>query len=215
MILGIVTAVKLFRCRRISSDLQSQIEALISHRKSAEAVKETLETNIRDLEGERDDLKEQKHRLQAEKLRLETEKERLEQQVVELTRAGPRIHGVWKSSQTFWHLGRRGMEEVMQIGGRIHLTSSNTDQVLHLLAAYIDGKRLDFSEPVSVRPDLIEDEQVVLYISPPLESDVTRPFTATIVLEDHENRMHTLPTHTFQPSEQIPPWVTSSFLGEQ
>jgi len=94
----------------------------------------------------------------------------------------------------------------MQIGGRIYLTSSNTDEVLYLLAGYIEGQRLELSEPVSVRPDLIEDEQLILWMSPPIEADERQPFTATIVLEDHQNRLHTLPRHSFQPTEQAPPW---------
>jgi hypothetical protein len=189
---GTFTAIELYRYWKISSDLREQNNTLKSQCKNAEALQKALEAAKETLEAGNQDLR--------------AEKNRLEQQIAEFTSSGPRLHGVWNNSQTFWHMGHNGTERVMQIGGRIHLTSSNTDEVLHLLAGYIEGQRLDLFEPVSVRPDLIEDEEVVLYISPPFEADVTRSFTATIVLEDHQNRLHMLPRHSFRPTEQAPPW---------
>lgn len=194
IILGTFTAFELYRFRKITSDLRKQNGDLDTQRKNAERLKSALEARNKTLEADNEDL-------QAQKLRLE-------RQVEELAESGPRLHGIWSNSQTFWHICRKGTEPVMQIGGRIHLSSSNIDEVLHLLAAYIEGQRLDLSMTVSVRPDLIEDELLVMYVSPPLESDSRRPFTATITLEDHQNRLHMLPRHTFQPTEQTPPWAT-------
>jgi len=209
LIPGTFTAVQLYRYWKISSDLRKQNSTLESQRKDAEASKKTLEAAKQTLETSNENLRAEKHRLEkrmAELTDLQAEKHRLEQQIAELTSNGPRLHGVWINSQTFWHVSGEGAERVMQIGGQIYLTSSNTDEVLHILAAYIEGQRLDLLEPVSVRPDLIEDEQVVLYISPPLEADLTRSFTATIALEDHQNRIHLLPRHSFRWAEQAPAW---------
>jgi hypothetical protein len=209
LIQGTFTAVRLYRYWKISSNLRKQNSTLVSQRKDAEAFKKTLEAAKQTLETSNQNLRAEKHRLEkqmAELIDLQAEKHRLEQQIAELTSNGPRLHGDWINSQTFWHVSGKGAERVMQIGGRIHLTSRNTDEVLHILAGYIEGQRLDLVEPVSVRPDLIEDEQVVLYISPPLEADLTRSFMATIALEDHRNRLHLLPRQSFRPAEQAPPW---------
>jgi hypothetical protein len=212
VVLWTFTLVELYRLRRIISDLRKQNDLLNAQRKNAETVKEELEASMEMLAANRDRLEASEEVLAANKKRLEAsnkalqaEKNHLEQKIVELTSSGPQIYGVWSNSQTFWQMSWKGKERVMQIGARIHLSSRNTDEVLHLLAAYIEGQRLDLSEPVSVRPDLIEDEHVVLYISPPLESDVTRSYTPTIMLEDHQNRLHALPRHTFRPTEQTPP----------
>jgi hypothetical protein len=56
-------------------------------------------------------------------------------EIESLNSKGPRLHGVWNNAQTFWHLGRHGDDPMMQIGGWIDLTSSNTKDVLYLLAA--------------------------------------------------------------------------------
>jgi hypothetical protein len=53
----------------------------------------------------------------------------------------PKLHGVWNVSQSFWHLGRQGDAPMMQIGSWIDLTSSNTKDVVYLLAAYIEDQR--------------------------------------------------------------------------
>jgi len=53
-------------------------------------------------------------------------------QIERLNAKEPRLHGVWNNSQTFWHLGRKGQEPMMQIGGWIDLTSSNTEEVIYL-----------------------------------------------------------------------------------
>jgi uncharacterized cupin superfamily protein len=206
--LGLFTAVELYRYWKISSDLRKRNDALESQRKNAEAHDKALEASKEKLEATIREVRTEKQHLQQQFAELQAEKHRQEQQIAELTSRGPRLHGVWSNSQSFWHMDRKGAEQVMQIGGRIQLTSSNTDEVLHLLAGYIEGQRLDLSEPVSIRPDLIEDEQVVLCMKPAPEADVTRSFTATIVLEDHQNRLHTLPRHSFRPTEQAPPWST-------
>jgi membrane protein implicated in regulation of membrane protease activity len=123
----------------------------------------------------------------------------------------PRLHGVWNNSQTFWHLGRKGQEPMMQIGGWIDLTSANTEEILYLLAAYINGQRSDIFMDVAVKPHMVNRAQVVLYMVPPLETETTKPFTATIVVEDQFNRKHELPTQTFRatpgPSPVPPPKV--------
>lgn len=110
----------------------------------------------------------------------------------------PRLHGVWNNSQTFWHLGRKGPEPMMQIGGWIDLTSANTEEILYLLTAYINGQRSDIFMDVAVKPHMVNREQVVLYMVPPLVTETTKPFTATIVVEDQFNRKHELPTQTFR-----------------
>jgi hypothetical protein len=119
----------------------------------------------------------------------------------------PRLHSVWNNSQTFWHLGRRGQEPMMQIGGWIDLTSSNTEEVIYLLAAYIDGQRSDIFMDVAVKPNMVNREQVMLYMVPPLETDPTNPFTTTVVVEDQYNREYELPVHTFRatPGQFSPP----------
>jgi hypothetical protein len=43
----------------------------------------------------------------------------------------------------------------MQIGGWIDLTSSNTDEVIYLLAAYVDGRRSDIFMDVAVKPNIV------------------------------------------------------------
>ena len=88
-----------------------------------------------------------------------------------LSTKGPKLHGVWNNSQTFWHLGRKGTEPMMQVGGWIDLTSSNTVEVIYLLAAYIDGQRSDIFIDVAVKPNMVNRDQIVLYMVPPLETD--------------------------------------------
>jgi len=115
------------------------------------------------------------------------------------------LHGVWNNSQTFWHLGRKGQEPMMQIGGWIDLTSSNTDEVIYLLAAYIDGQRSDIFMDVAVKPNVVNHDQLMLFMVPPLETDATKPFIATVVVEDQYNRKHELPVHTFRATPGQPP----------
>lgn len=110
----------------------------------------------------------------------------------------PRLHGVWITSQTFWALGRKGPEPMMQIVGWIHLTSSNTEEVLYLLAAYIEGQRSDIFMDVAVKPHAVNREQIALFMVPPLATDTGKPFTATIVVEDQYNRRYALPVETFR-----------------
>ncbi|WP_109487532.1 hypothetical protein [Occallatibacter savannae] len=211
LVIGIFMAVKLYRYWKIISDLRSQNDAIESERRHLEvltrsllASKAVLEASNQDLRAENDRLE---HRM-AEFTELQREKDHLEEQIVELTSTGPRLHGVWNNSQTFWQIGRKDTKRIMRIGGRISLASSNTDEVLHVLAGYIEGQRMDLIETISIRPDVIEDEQVVLCISPPIEADERCSFTASIVLEDHQNRLHTLPKHSFRPTQQAPPWLS-------
>jgi membrane protein implicated in regulation of membrane protease activity len=128
-------------------------------------------------------------------------------QIEKLNAKHPRIHGVWNNIQTFWHLGRKGQEPMMQIGGWIDLTSSNTEEEIYLLAAYIDGQRSDIFMDVAVSPSIVNRTQLVLYMVPPLETDATKPFTATVVVEDQYNRKYELPVHTFRatPGQPVPP----------
>jgi membrane protein implicated in regulation of membrane protease activity len=128
-----------------------------------------------------------------------------EAEIEKLNSKEPRLHGVWNNSQTFWHLGRKGQEPMMQIGGWIDLTSSNTDEVIYLLAAYIDGQRSDILMDVAVKPNIVNHDQVMLFMVPPLETDATKPFTATVVVEDQYNRKHQLPVHTFPSTPGQPP----------
>lgn len=133
---------------------------------------------------------------------LKEQIEKLEQQhgaeIDRLKSNEPRLHAVWRENQTFWGDGRKGEEPLMQIGGWIDLTSSNTEEVLFLLAAYIEGQRSDIFMEVAVKPHMVNREQVVLYMIPPLATDATKPFSATIVVEDQYNRRHVLPTHSFR-----------------
>jgi membrane protein implicated in regulation of membrane protease activity len=115
-----------------------------------------------------------------------------------------KLHGVWNNSQTYWHLGRKGQEPMMQIGGWIDLTSFNTEDVTYLLAAYISGKRSDMFMDVAVKPNMVNCEQVMLHMVPPLETDDSKPFTATIVVEDQYNRKYELPVHTFRATPTPP-----------
>jgi hypothetical protein len=126
-----------------------------------------------------------------------------EAEIEKLNSKQPTLHGVW--NQTFWHLGRKGQEPMMQIGGWIDLTSSNTDEVIYLLAAYIDGQRSDIFMEVAVKPNIVNHDQVMLFMVLPLETDATKPFTATVVVEDQYNRRHELPVHTFRATPGQPP----------
>lgn len=128
-----------------------------------------------------------------------------EAQIEKLNSKEPRLHGVWNNGQTFWHLGRKGQEPMMQIGGWIDLTSSNTDEVIYLLAAYIDGARSDIFTDVAVKPNIVNHDQVMLFMVPPLEADATKSFTATVVVEDQYNRKYELPVHTFRATPGQPP----------
>lgn len=119
-------------------------------------------------------------------------------EIEKLNSKEPRLHGVWNNMQTFWGMGRHGETPMMQIGGWIDLTSSNTKDTLHLLAAYIGDQRSQIFIGVGVEPGLVNRKQVVLYMVPPLTTDTTKPFTATIVVEDQFNRKYLLPTQEFR-----------------
>jgi hypothetical protein len=122
----------------------------------------------------------------------------------------PILHGVWNPSQAFWHMGRKANDPSMQIGGWITLSTSNTDETLHLLAAYIGERRADIFMPVSVKPGAVEDQMVMLFFTPPLTENPNEPFTATIVVEDQKNRKYNLPRFTFRATPgQTPPSIPS------
>jgi hypothetical protein len=131
----------------------------------------------------------------------------LEKELTELKSKKPKLHGVWNTTQTFWHMGRQGEEPMMQIGGWIDLTSSNTEDILYLLAAFIGDSRANIFMDVEVKPNVVNREMVMLFIVPPLATDATRPFTATIVVEDQFNRRYQLPTQEFRatPGQTPPP----------
>jgi hypothetical protein len=95
----------------------------------------------------------------------------------------------------------------MQICGWINLSTSNTDENIVLLAAYIGERRSDIFIRVVVKPGFLEDEMITLFFTPPLSENPTEAFTATIVVEDHKNRQYELPRFTFRatPGQTPPP----------
>jgi hypothetical protein len=95
-------------------------------------------------------------------------------------------------------MGRQGEAPAMQIGGWIDLTTSNTKEVVFLLAAYIGEHRSQIFVEVEVKPNVVNRCMVMLFIVPPLETDATKPFDATIVVEDQYNRKFSLPLHRFR-----------------
>jgi hypothetical protein len=121
----------------------------------------------------------------------------------------PRLHGVWNQSQAFWHMGRQGEAPAMQIGGWIDLTSSNTEEVMFLLAAYIGEHRSQIFPDVEVRPGVVNRCMVMLFMVPPLETDATKPYEATIVVEDQFNRRFSLPPQRFRATPRQTPFPTS------
>jgi hypothetical protein len=86
---------------------------------------------------------------------------------------------------------------MMQIGGWIDLTSSNTEDVLFLLAAYIGEHRSQIFLDVEVKPNIVNRCMVMLFMVPPLETDATKSYDATIVVEDQYNRKFALPPQQF------------------
>jgi hypothetical protein len=122
----------------------------------------------------------------------------------------PKLHGVWNQSQAFWHMGRQGETPAMQIGGWIDLTSSNTNEVIVLLAAYIGGHRSQIFFGVEVKPNVVNRCQVMLFMVPPLETDETKPYDATIVVEDQYNRKFSLPLQQFRATPGQTPVPTSA-----
>lgn len=138
--------------------------------------------------------------LERSSLESKIEQERTEHaaHLAALQSSEPRLHAVWNSSQTFWHKGRRGDQPMMQIGGWVTLTSSNTDETLYLLSAFVEGVLSKIRINVTVQPNVVQDCMVVAYIVPPLQEDETKEFVATIVVEDQKNRRYPLPRHTFR-----------------
>ena len=121
----------------------------------------------------------------------------------------PRLHGVWNQSQAFWHMGRHGEAPMMQIGGWIDLTSSNTKDVLFLLAAYIGEHRSQIFMEVEVKPNVVNRCMVMLFMVPPLETDATKPYDAMIIVEDQLNRRFSLPIQRFRTTPGQTPFPTS------
>ena len=130
---------------------------------------------------------------------------RFEERIGQMESKQPRLHGVWMQTQSFWGMGRHGEEPMTQIGGWIHITSSNTDENLFLLAAFIDGRRSDIFMDVQIKPGLVNEVQVFLYFHPPLATEEGKPFEATIVVEDQFNRKYELPRQTFRATPGAPP----------
>lgn len=120
-----------------------------------------------------------------------------------------KLHGVWNQSQAFWHMGRQGEAPMMQIGGEIDLTSSNTKDVMFLLAAYIGEHRSQIFMDVEVKPNVVNRCTLMLYMVPPLEMDATKQYEATIVVEDQYNRKFPLPHQRFRATPGPTPLPTS------
>lgn len=155
---------------------------------------------------------------------LTTQRDRLEEKMAEIQSKEPRLHGVWNQAQTFWHMGRHGEEPSMQIGGWIDLTSSNTEDNLFLLAAYIHGRRANIFMDVTVKPNVVNHQMVMLFLHPPLTTETDRAFEATIVVEDQFNRKYELPKQSFRATPNPLPnpkpgtvlhasWLTTSDWG--
>lgn len=117
-----------------------------------------------------------------------------------LEKPQPKLHAVWNQAQTLWHMGSKAGKPAMQIAGWIKLSSSDTDEILYLLAAYVNDHRADIFMDVKVEPGVLQDCQLVCFFEPPLETDPNVPFTATIAIEDHKNRKYELPRQTFRPT---------------
>jgi hypothetical protein len=109
----------------------------------------------------------------------------------------PRLHAIWNQQQVYWTLAKQGETPLMQIGGWIDLTSSNTHEVLFLLAAYIGEHRSQIFTEIEVKPNEVNRRMVMLFIAPLRELDDTKPYNATIVVEDQYNRRFSLPPHRF------------------
>ena len=122
----------------------------------------------------------------------------------------PKLHGVWNVSQAFWGMGRQADAPMMQIGGWIDLTSSNTADTLYLLAAYINGMRSQPFIDLTVKPNVVNHAMVMLFMVPPLESDATKAYEATIVLEDQYNRKFELPRQLFRATPPQTPFPVSA-----
>jgi hypothetical protein len=127
-------------------------------------------------------------------------------EIAALTKPQPKLHGVWNPVQTLWHMGTKAGKPAMQIVGWINLSTSDTNEILYLLAAYIEERRADIFMDLKVEPQVLQDCQVVCFFEPPLETDPSVPFTATIVVEDHKNRKYELPRQTFRPTTPAAPF---------
>jgi len=104
----------------------------------------------------------------------------------------------------------------MQIGGWINLTSTNTTANIFILNAYINGQRSDMFIPVEVKPNVVNEEMLMLFMLPPLTKDLNEPFRATVVLEDQYNRKFEMPEHTFRATNRtaaLPNTPTAPNLG--
>jgi hypothetical protein len=132
------------------------------------------------------------------KAQIETSRTEHAVEIKALKNNEPKLHGVWNNAQTFWAMGSKGNEPIMQIGGWINLTSSKTTAMIYVLNAYINGQRSEMFMPVEVRPNVVNERMLMLFMLPPLTTDLAEPFTATLVLEDQYNRKFEMPEHTFR-----------------
>jgi hypothetical protein len=153
------------------------------------------------------------HSLESAENRIVKLNEEHATEIEKLKAKEPRLHGVWNQAQVFWHMGRQGEAPVMQIGGWIDLTSSNTKEVMFLLAAYIGEHRSQIFMDVEVKPNLVNRCMVMLYMVPSLETDATKPYDATIVVEDQYNRKFSLPPQRFRATPEHTPFPVSD-LGK-
>lgn len=148
-------------------------------------------------------------RLRAESAEQELDKARANHtaEIKKLKQSGPKLHGVWNPAQTLWHMGSSGGKPAMQIGGWISLSTLGTDEIIYLLAAYIGDRQAAMRIDTEVAPHVVQECQIMTFFVPPLEDDPTKPFTATIIVEDHQNRRFELPRTTFRatpPPSQVP-----------
>jgi hypothetical protein len=121
-------------------------------------------------------------------------------EIAALKKPQPKLHAVWNSAQVFWHMGRRGTDSMMQIGGWADLSLSDASEKVFLLNVYVEGVQSGIPIEIELVPEVLLNTQVIAYLVPPLEQDETKPFTATIVVEDHKNRKYELPRQTFRPT---------------
>jgi membrane protein implicated in regulation of membrane protease activity len=149
------------------------------------------------------------HSLESTENRIAKLNEEHAAEIAKLKAKEPRLHGVWNQSQALWHMGRQGEAPAMQIGGWIDLTSSNTKEVMFLLAGYIGERRSQMFMDVEVKPNVVNRCMVMLFMVPPLETDATKPYDATIVVEDQYNRKFSLPLQRFRPTPGQTPFPTS------
>lgn len=124
---------------------------------------------------------------------------RLQADVARLRNPEPKIHVVWDPNQTFWHRGAIGQEPAMQIGGWALISSSDTTETLILRNGHIEGTTPRGMLPdIVIEPGIAKDDMIMMFVTPVIEHDETKPVTAKVVLEDQKNRKYVLPPHAFR-----------------